>query len=37
MKKLKIFAIGFVALAIFGFILQTLGLAPKTETITPKR
>ncbi|HFV0806453.1 TPA: hypothetical protein ACGNEX_001394 [Streptococcus agalactiae] len=37
MKKLKIFAIGFVALAIFGFILQTLGLAPKTETITPKK
>lgn len=32
MKKLKIFAVGFVALAIFGFILQALGLAPKTET-----
>lgn len=32
MKKLKLFGGGFLALAALGFILQALGLAPKTET-----
>ena len=32
MKKLKLFGVGFLALAALGFILQVLGLAPKTET-----
>lgn len=32
MKKLKLFGVGFLALAALGFILQALGLAPKTET-----
>ena len=32
MKKIKIFVGGFLALAVLGFILQALGLAPKTET-----
>lgn len=37
MKKLKLFVGGFLALAVLGFILQALGLAPKTETPeTPK-
>lgn len=33
MKKLKIFTMGFIILAALGFILQSLGLAPKTELI----
>ncbi|MBF0788151.1 MULTISPECIES: hypothetical protein [unclassified Streptococcus] len=37
MKILKLFIKGFLALAAFGFVLQILGLAPKTETPeTPK-
>lgn len=32
MKKLKLFGGGFLALAALGFVLQALGLAPKTET-----
>ncbi|CQR23804.1 hypothetical protein BN1356_00172 [Streptococcus varani] len=37
MKKLKLFLVGFLALAALGFVLQALGLAPKTETPeTPK-
>lgn len=37
MKKTKFLLVGFLALAAFGFILQALGLAPKTKTPeTPK-
>lgn len=37
MKKWQKFVVGFLALAFFGFILQALGLAPKTEIPeTPK-
>lgn len=32
MKKLKLFGGGFLALAALGFVLQALGLTPKTET-----
>lgn len=32
MKKLKLFGGGFLALAALGFVLQALGLAPKTKT-----
>lgn len=31
MKKVKVFIAGFLALAALGFVLQTLGLAPKTK------
>jgi hypothetical protein len=31
MKKVKVFIAGFLALAALGFVLQALGLAPKTE------
>ena len=31
MKKIKIIVGGFLVLAVLGFILQALGLAPKTE------
>ena len=37
MKKVKVFIVGFLALAALGFVLQALGLAPKTKTPeTPK-
>ena len=32
MKKLKLFGGGFLALAALGFVLQALGIAPKTKT-----
>nr|DAK13782.1 MAG TPA: hypothetical protein [Caudoviricetes sp.] len=31
MKKVKVFIVGFLALAALGFVLQALGLAPKTK------